>query len=141
MRRPREAAYHEAGHAVVGRSVGRTVRSIRVDRSLLGGGRTIFEPATDDIIWVVSTAAVALAGYLAQRRAYPGDRAYAAWGSENDLRALAQIARFNRLNLLLLGGRLANRLLTMQWAEVERVAAALRPGRTFAGSEIFPVQL
>lgn len=140
MRRPSARAYHEAGHAVVGSAVDRRVRSIRVDRSGLGGGRVVFEPAAEDgVNRALRDAAVALAGYLAHRRAHPGDRAYAVRAAQGDLRALAGVRIGSPLNLLLAGGRLAARILDQRWAEVERVAAALRPGRALAGQEIFSV--
>lgn len=143
---PPPEAYHEAGHAVVGRQCGRRVLSIRLGRRL-EGGRVDFAAAEDEPedTWVLRSVAIALAGYLAHRRAAPGDRAWAVRGAAGDVRRLGELLDLaeglgmRRSNVLLFGARLANRILTARWAEVDRVARSLRIGRTVAGDVIFGV--
>lgn len=143
---PPPEAYHEAGHAVVGRRCGRRVLSIHLGRKL-EGGRVDFAAAggEPDHTWVLRSVAISLAGYLAHRRAAPSERAWAVRGAAGDMRQIgdvlaeAEALGMRRTNVLLFGARLANRILTARWAEVGRVARALRVGKTVAGDAIFGV--
>lgn len=142
---PPPEAYHEAGHAVVGRRCGRRVVSIRLGRRL-EGGRVDFAAADEpDDTWILRSVAIGLAGYLAQRRAASGDRAWAVRGAAGDMRQIgdvlaeAEALGMRRTNVLLFGARLARGILTSHWGEVERVARLLRVGRTVAGDAIFGV--
>jgi hypothetical protein len=137
-------AYHEAGHFIVGRAVGRsTPFGITIDReggtygAVNGDLGLPPEPQPSDYAALITEL---YAGFAAHIRLFPGEAELArslSW--DDDEQAQAEVAKLSELlGRESLEGELRARaegLVRDHWAEIEALAAALMEHPTLEGDE------
>jgi hypothetical protein len=84
--------WHEAGHAVVARALGREVQ--RIETGEAGGSAEILCPVSPSIEVLGASIAILFGGYLAERRFDLSDRARAIRGASHDFRSINDLDPF-----------------------------------------------
>jgi hypothetical protein len=131
----RDSSVHEAGHAIVGTTLGRRVQEVSVfpmsDQGGLSLGRIIFEgqrPSEDLVLEATKLATTNLAGGAADRRGGRGDLP----GGERDRRELAENLRLLfprqtrlRREVMESAELLAEQLVDTAWPSIKQLSRVL----------------